>query len=274
MFRKIDIRRYDILHYHGDDYLCRGSVRRVRTFYGSALYEARFAAKPLRFAYQALFYVFELVSCMRKGEKIGISRATAAVLPGVHRVIACGVPLDAFKPGDKKTVHPTLLFIGDLDSRKRGRFLVDLFVRRILPAFPEATLTIIGPQACNAPGVIFVGNCSEAAMIDEYQKAWIYCSVSSYEGFGVPLVEAMACATAVAATRNAGALEIITHGRDGMLCVDEELPHTLMQLLSDSALRRRLSDNGLQTVKKYGMETIALGYARIYRACGVGEKTL
>ena len=267
-FRMIKTGKYDILHFHGDDYLCAGGARRVRTFYGSALYEARFAAKPSRFMYQALFYFFELVSCARRGKKIAISRVTTRALPCVKQTIPCGVPLGRYSPGTKKTPHPSLLFVGDLDSRKRGRFLVDVFANRILPSYPRASLIIVGPQKCVAPGVVCRGKLSEDALIEEYRKAWMYCSVSSYEGFGVPLIEAMACGTAVVARRTAGAQEIITHGFDGLLCADEELPETLHQLITDAALRADLVGNGLQTAKKYDIRAVARRYREIYETCG------
>ena len=255
---------HDILHYHGDDYLCKGSRRRVRTFYGSALYEARFAAKPLRFLYQALFYLFEWISCLRRGKKAGISRITTRALPFVKRIVPCGVPLDAYSPGDEKTPHPSLLFVGDLDSRKRGRLLVDTFVNLILPSCPQASLTIVGPQKCAALGVVYAGKLAEEDLIEKYRNAWIYCSVSSYEGFGVPLIEAMACGTAVVALQTAGAQEIITHEFDGLLCTDEELPVALNRLINDAALRTALVGGGLQTVRKFDIHAVARQYRKIY----------
>lgn len=264
MFRMIRTGNHDILHYHGDDYLCKGSKRRVRTFYGSALYEARFAAKPLRCMYQALFYIFEWISCLRRGKKAGISRITTRALPFVKHVVPCGVPLHAYSPGPEKTPYPSLLFVGDLDSRKRGWFLVDAFVKRILPLHPQASLTIVGPQKCAAPNVVYAGKLAEETLIEKYRNAWIYCSVSSYEGFGVPIIEAMACGTAVVAIRTAGAQEIITHGYNGLLSTDEELPVTLDRLITDAALRKDLIGNGLQTAKKYDICAVAQQYRKIY----------
>ena len=92
-FAAIDTTAFDIVHYHGDDYRCRGSRRRVRTFYGSALNEALAASSRARFFYQALFYCFEWVSCLRQGVTAGISRATQRALPLVRYVIPCGIPL-------------------------------------------------------------------------------------------------------------------------------------------------------------------------------------
>lgn len=195
---------------------------------------------------------------------MAISRITGRVLPFVKQFIPCGVPLGAYSPGAEKTPHPSLLFIGDLDSRKRGRFLVNIFVNLIVPSYPKASLTIVGPQKCAAPGVVYAGKLAEEALIEEYRKAWIYCSVSSYEGFGVPLIEAMACGTAVVAIGTAGAQEIITNGHDGLLCADKELPATLIRLITDGALRTDLVSKGLQTAKKYDIRAVARQYRKIY----------
>jgi phosphatidyl-myo-inositol alpha-mannosyltransferase len=268
MFRMIDTRPYDILHYHGDDFLCAGGARRVRTFYGSALWEARFAARPGRFFYQAVFYAFEWISCLRRGALIGISKVTMHALPLVREVVPCCVPLDRYVPGTGKTEAPSILFIGDLDSRKRGRLLIETFERRIRPSFPGATLTVVGPQTAGArEGVRFAGQLGEEALILEFQRSWIYCSVSSYEGFGVPLIEAMACGTAVAATDNSGAREIVTDGSDGLLCNDENLAESLTRLISEKSTRESLIANGLRTAQKFDGTVIADRYLNRYRTC-------
>jgi phosphatidyl-myo-inositol alpha-mannosyltransferase len=266
-FRSIDTRAYDILHYHGDDFLCAGSVRRVRTFYGSAFWEARFAMRPARFFYQSLFYAFEWLSCMRKGALVGISRVTTQPLPLVRTTIPCGVPLDRYVPGPEKTPAPSIMFIGDLDSRKRGRFLAETFERFVRPNFPRATLTIVGPQKTEGEGIRFIGQPDEKTLVHEYQQSWIYCSVSSYEGFGVPLVEAMACGTPVVAVDNSGAREIITDGADGLLCSDENLGETLVRLISEKMLRESLIVSGLRTSRKYDIVRVAQRYMDIYRIC-------
>ena len=268
-FRMIDTRPYDILHYHGDDFLCAGGRRRIRTFYGSAFWEACFAARLGRFFYQAVFYLFEWLSCLRRGALVGISQVTTHALPLVRTVIPCGVSLDQYRPGAAKTAAASLLFIGDLDSRKRGRFLIETFEAAIRPSFPRAMLIVVGPQKAPAgEGVRFTGQIGEEALIYAYQQAWVYCSVSSYEGFGVPLIEAMACGTAVVAIDNSGAREIITHGFNGLLCAEDKLAETIGRLISEDKLRESLVANGLQTAKKYDIKTIADRYVTIYQARG------
>jgi glycosyltransferase involved in cell wall biosynthesis len=258
---------FDIVHYHGDDYLAPGSKRRVRTFYGSALREAIHAHTAGRFLYQSLFYFFEILSGIRRGEKVGISQATCKSLPFVHRYIHCGVDLSLYNPDGGKTAHPSILFIGDLDSRKRGAMLLEIFIRHILPAHPSCILSIVGPQPVSGPSVRYLGTIDEPSLIREYRQSWIYCLPSSYEGFGVPAIEAMACATAVAAIDNPGTREIIQHERTGLLANKQSLSLCLNRLLSDSALRKKLGENGLQYVQNhFDIEITTRRYEAIYES--------
>jgi phosphatidylinositol alpha-mannosyltransferase len=256
---------YDVLHYHGDDYLCRGSSRRIRTYYGSALYEALFARRLMRGLRQALFYLLEWLSSIRRGTGVGISMTTRRALPLIKHIIPCGIPLSLYTPGFAKTPHPTILFVGDLDSRKRGRLLVDVFSSVIVKASPDAELCIVGPQECSGPGIVHKRHLSERELIEEYRKAWIYCCPSSYEGFGVPLCEAMACGTAVVACDNAGVRELVSHNYNGLLCTPETLGSALCRLLSDTIARARLVANGTTFVKRFDMAEVAKRYCTLYR---------
>ena len=180
-------------------------------------------------------------------------------------MIHCGVPLDRYKPSDKKTDTPSILFIGDLNSRKRGKYLLKIFNNDILKENPECILSVVGPQPCYGTNVKYLGNLSEDELITEYQKAWVYCMASSYEGFGVPVIEAMACGTAVAAVNNPGTKEIIRHDYNGLLLDDAELSTGISRLLSDSTIRKTFENNGLSTVeKKFNIKTIATEYERLY----------
>ena len=89
--------------------------------------------------------------------------------------------------------------------------------------------------------------------------------VSSYEGFGVPILEAMACATAVVAVKNAGAKEIITDGVDGFCCRDADIAKCIVALIENEKLRNSFCRKGLETVKKYDIKKVALKYGQIYQ---------
>jgi glycosyltransferase involved in cell wall biosynthesis len=263
-FARLKTNVYDILHFHGDDYLCKGSHRRVRTFYGSALYEAVFAGKPLRFFRQALFYLLEWISCLRKGTCVGISAVTRTALPLVSEIIPCGVPLSEFVADGQRSTEPSVLFLGDLDSRKRGRLLLESFPA-VIARQPSAILHVVGPQECTGVQVLYRGRLNRDDLVKEYRSAWVYCCPSSYEGFGVPLVEAMACGAVVVACDNAGVREIINHNYNGLVCDPQSLAETLARALGDSDLRKRLAANGMSFVNRYAIESTAKKYRDLYR---------
>lgn len=265
-FRKINKNYFDICHFHGDDYLCNGSTDRVRTFYGSALFEALHAKKPGRFFYQMLFYTFEWLSCLRKGTLTGISGVTKRALLLVRNRIPCGVPIDRYTPSASsvKTAHPSLLFIGDFKSRKQGSLLLEVFSSSVLSRFPDAILTVVGPETMTARNVRYLGRVSESELIGEYRKAWVYALPSSYEGFGVPAIEAMACGTAVVAVDSPGMREIIKSGHNGILCGPDKLGDSILTVFENSKLRDGIINNGLEKAKEYDMKIIVERYEELY----------
>jgi phosphatidyl-myo-inositol alpha-mannosyltransferase len=273
-FRKIDVRGFDIAHYHGDDYLCRGSAKRVRTFYGSAFSEALHAGRPLRFLYQALFYGFEWVSCIKQGTLVGISAATCRDLPLVKRHIPCGVPLERYHPENLKTKHPSILFLGDLKGRKRGDVLVAIFNRMIRPAIPGCTLSVIGPTPATGTGITYLGRVDEPHLIKELQRSWILCIPSSYEGFGVPAIEAMACGTVVLGTPCAGLKEMIVNNENGLLCSVHSLSAAIIRTLVDTQFRERLVKNGLSSAANYDVKRVADAYSELYQSIAAESRTL
>ncbi len=270
-FAKLRTFNFDILHYHGDDYLCPGDSRRVRTFYGSALNECVHAYSLTRMLRQLLFYGFEWLSVFRKGVSIGISKATTRSLPTVGKVIPCGIPLTTFNPGTEKSKHPRILFIGNLDSRKRGRLALRIFESEIQPRIPEARLVVVGPQPCDGVGVEYIGVVSRKRLIEEYRAAWVFWCTATYEGFGVPFIEAMACGTPVVSYRNAGALEIIRHNYNGILTDEYSMGESLHSVLRSPETRKRISGNARRYVgRRYDMSAIAESYEKLYRSLSPG----
>lgn len=267
LFRNVDVSRFAIVHYHGDDYLCHGNARRVRTFYGSALQEARHALlQPGRFFYQSLFYLFEWVSCLKKGNTVGISHNTRRNLPRIKHVIPCCIPLKQYQPDSSKSDTPSMLFLGDLTSRKRGALLIRTFLSEVLPTLSTCTLTVVGPERCSGQNIIYAGNLTEAELIAAYKRSWICCVPSSYEGFGVPMLEAMACGTAVVATKNAGSCELLQHNRTGLLCTPATLGTTLVSLLRNHEQRTSLANAGLAFVQQFDSSYVAETYEQLYTA--------
>ena len=165
-----------------------------------------------------------------------------------------------------KASAPTVLFVGTYGNRKRGKLLMEVFARDVLPKLPEAQLWMVCSDAPAAAGVCVLGRISQAELVDRYQRAWVFCLPSTYEGFGIPYIEAMAAGTAVVASPNVGAVEVTREGQDGLIAADDKLGGALLQVLTDDVLRHNLEAAGRDRVKDFDLESVCERYEGIYAA--------
>jgi phosphatidylinositol alpha-mannosyltransferase len=253
----------DIVHFGGDDHLLRQSSDYIhlRTFMGSCFAEAKVAKgfkDKVRMTYLGLS---EVLSSVKFHVLTVISADTNRYLACKGLVIPCGVDVSQFIPGPSKHHHPALLFVGTLDSRKRGRDLLNAFVNDIQPRFSNAELWLVRESGVvDIPGVKVYGSVSQEKLVELYQKAWVFCLPSSYEGFGVPYIEAMACGTPVVATPNPGALEVLDNGKYGVLTELDTLGASINSLLSNPEERVKYIELGLLRSKEYDILKVAQQY--------------
>ena len=264
----VDFRGFDVLHIHGDDqFFWARRVATVRTFHGSALGEAISAVTLKRKIFQRMLYLLEILSSILAGITIGVSQSTKRYLPFVDGVIPNGVDLTSFRydPRIHKSINPSILFVGELKGRKRGQWLLELFEKRILRAFPNAELWMVSDKGGKTKNVRWFNVLSEQKLIALYQKAWIFCMPSTYEGFGIPYIESMACGTPVVATPNDGAIEVLDKGKYGFIVADQNLCTTIVKLLKNRKLRENMAYKALRYVKKFGWNIVISQYETVYR---------
>ncbi|THB66513.1 MAG: glycosyltransferase, partial [Desulfovibrio sp.] len=109
------------------------------------------------------------------------------------------------------------------------------------------------------------------ALVEElpalYSGAELLAYPSSYEGFGLPIAEALACNTPVVACTGSCLEEA---GGPGGLYVPpgevEPLREALRQVLEDSALARDLAAKGREYVQRFGLETVSKELMGTYSA--------
>jgi len=189
-----------------------------------------------------------------------------------------GVDVDEYAFSPVKTgLHMT--FVGRLRRLK--------YVDRVIEAFaivhrrrPDAVLHIAGDGPMRpslqqqvdslglAGSVVFHGFLSEEAKIRLLQASSIYLSASEFEGFGIPLVEAMATGAVPVAS------DIPSHGfifQDRsvgfLVSSPEEMAQRSIQLLDDDALRRRMAEEGRSLVcRMWTWEAVAQRYRSLIDA--------
>ena len=249
-----DYSGFDVVIAFGDSLLLPlKHTRLLRVMLGSALGEARSARTLGRFVLQSGIYVQELATALTQ-PTVGISENTRRDNPFVKHTILLGVDSKIFhRNGDAKTPEPSLMFVGTAAGRKRGRWLLEMFQKTIRPAHPAATLMFVGPPDERLPGVSYYTGISDHQLADLYRRAWLYVSPSTYEGFGLPYLEAMACGTAVIATPNPGSREVSGDGAYGRLVRDDVFAETILQLLGDAGRRRALEEAGLRRARELSL---------------------
>jgi predicted metal-dependent phosphoesterase TrpH len=201
---------------------------------------------------------------------IASSRATrdaaAAAFPGAYRVIPPGVDLERFRDGDVRRPGPLrLLFAGGV-SRRKGLGVLLRALRALEDRASELTIDVCGADAQERrysrlvpPAfegrVAFHGLVTEESVAEMYRRADVFCAPSlGPETAGMALLEAMAGAAAVVASRLPGYDEVVRDGIDGLLVPPRKplaLAAALRRVLDEPGLRERLAHEGLRSVRRY-----------------------
>jgi glycosyltransferase involved in cell wall biosynthesis len=260
-----DYREFDAVIMHGDSLLAWLTGKPVaRVMHGSALGEARSATSPGRAVLQCGVYVQELVTAFCQRGVVAVSENTRHENPFIDLVIPHGVDTSIFRPGQApRSGEPNVLFVGSLDGRKRGRFLLEGFLDVIRREHPDASLTMVGATGPAHAGVTWLTGVPDLDLARLYQRAWVYASPSTYEGFGLPYLEAMACGTPVVASSNPGSLEVLGDGRWGLTPSDEDFACTVSALLADASRREALAHAGLIRSQAFTLDTMLDGYEQV-----------
>ncbi len=268
--KHIDYSSFDGLLASGDDHLVpKGAVpAHIRTLYGSCFDEAIHIRGVIGRTRMLYLGCTEAVSAVRTPEVVGISSASLRFFPWLKQVIPCGVDLDHFRPidGVEKEQDPTILFVGTYLRRKRGKLLHEAFTNYVLPRVPSAQLWMVCSDAPPGKNIQVLGRLSDDELADRYRRAWVFALPSSYEGFGVPYVEAMASGTAVIATENRGAREVLDDGALGIVCQPKSLGAELVGMLVDHDRRAHFEAQAQSARGTYDTVRIAQMYVDRIRA--------
>jgi glycosyltransferase involved in cell wall biosynthesis len=237
----------------------------LQRWYGFAAMQARVARRV-----PALITVSEN-SARDIVRDFGVRRDTVRVVP-------VGVDTATFAPSPLPRVPGRIVSVASSDSPMKGaRVLLEAVAK--LGTERDVELVVVGQPKPDGPvaqsvdelgiadRVRFVSGLPDRELAALFASAEVAVVPSLYEGFSIPAVEAMACATPLVATR-AGALPEVV-GDCGVL-VDpgnpSDLAAALGRLLDDEPQRRRLGAEGRQRVEqRFTWRAVAAATADIYR---------
>ncbi len=176
--------------------------------------------------------------------------------------------------------QPFLLFVGTLEPRKNLPLLLKALVRiktdRGCQAPPlviagkkgwlyQETLDLIGELGLSSDALLF-GPATPEELLWLYNRAEAMILPSVYEGFGLPVIEAMACGTPVITTRTSSLPEV---AGNAALLVDPQdsdaLAGTICRVLDDPALRRQMREAGLNQAARFDWISTARATVAVYR---------
>jgi glycosyltransferase involved in cell wall biosynthesis len=204
----------------------------------------------------------------------------AGAEPSRVDVVYEGVDLDRYRPSDGGSRERNLLFVGTMEPRKDVPNLVAAYDALDV----DCELVLVGPpgwgtaaiedailRAKKRLSIRRTGYVSEAEKIDLYQNASAFVYPSLAEGFGRPVLEAMACGVPVVTTTGSAPEEIA--GDAAVLVPPGDvvaLRDAIARVLGDEPLAHALRKRGPERARRYTWDAAASATIDVWRKAAAG----
>ena len=199
-------------------------------------------------------------------------------IEGSKILVSCNAASQSFKLIDQISVkkvrdkytagQPYFLFVGALHPRKNLSNLLlafDYIKRQYkIPhklvvvgraAWKTGPMKDIYNEMQSKSDVVFTGRLSEQELCEVTAAAFVMCYVSLFEGFGIPILEAMQCGVPVITSNTSSMHEV---AGDAALVADPISPtqigEAMLKLINDDTLRANLITKGFERAKIYTWE--------------------
>ncbi len=152
-----------------------------------------------------------------------------------------------------------IVYLGSLTLRKGIHDLLLAFHRA---ALPDAELVLIGThssettallQSAPLQNVVLTGPLKHADVLSWLSRSSVFVLASIEDGFGLVLLEAMACGLPVIATENTGGPDIIVEGQNGFVVPirsPDSIAERLVALYQDRTYLAEMSDAALRSAER------------------------
>lgn len=182
---------------------------------------------------------------------------------------------EQFRPTEK-TREDFILTVGTLEPRKNFKRIIEAYISLRTEEKIRDKLIIVGkkgwlfddilaiPEAFQ-DDIIFKGYVSEDELIRLFQTARFFIYPSMYEGFGLPILEAMACGCPVITSNTSSMPEV---AGDAAFLVDpyriEEIKNAMYTLTNDAGLCTKMSAEGIRRASQFSWQRAAEQTSQVY----------
>ena len=195
------------------------------------------------------------------------------------KTIPIGIDTDNFYPMETVRKKANRIIVtNSADTPLKGLYHLLFAIKGILKKRP-VKLVVIGSPKKNGgieklvktlelgPHIKFTGRIDNTQFVKEYAKAGIAVVPSLYEGFGLPVGEAMACRIPVICTTGGALPEVAGDAAKLIPPADAKaIEKAILELLDDASQREKFAEKGYQRVlKKFTWEKTAIRTAEAYR---------
>jgi len=278
--------KYDI--FHGPDYkIPSGSFyKKVVTIHDLVDYESTIIDKKR--AEQGIYRFEKMLFKARPDMIITVSDFTRNCLlsrfpqfESITKSIYLGIDhIPSFEPAairKKPFPFPYILFVGTIDKRKNLVKVIEGF-EIAKETLRELHLVIVGKDGYRheiadekinssryAEHIHRLGFINNEGLVRLYRHAEVFVSPSLYEGFGIPILEAMKLGCPVV-TSNIGAMKEISGNAAVLISPDdaEDIAQKIISICSDSALRAKLIYSGKSRSEHFSWAKFADETAQVY----------
>ena len=171
--------------------------------------------------------------------------------------------------------NPYFLYLGELRPHKNVGRVIQAFIqlkeqcasaagtRLIIAGKPHKSFEM--PDGSRRDDIVFTGYVGDDDKFTLYSNALAYCLPSLYEGFGLPILEAMKCGCPVITSDFSSTSEVA--GDAGLLVdplSDQDIASAMEKICTDGAFRQELIAKGYERERSFSWSATAEETLRIY----------